>query len=184
MANLLGVQGNITAELELEDSRVDFLADFILKTLKLKPDKFGKMYALEENQKIFTDFFDKPEVHRLLAFLSSSGQLTVTYDWPMQLKTKACYFVKVKNEAITLETNMRKALFYGNLSQTPVDQLEGFVDEVSSHLIFCSEYCMKGGKQLKEENKIASIKLHLKLLPSFYLLIPLKRAWYNKIIFY
>ncbi|KAL8567548.1 hypothetical protein ACOMHN_054362 [Nucella lapillus] len=119
----------MAGELELNDSRVLFMADYVLKTLKLKPDKFMKMYNIEENKQIFMDFFEKPDIFALLLIASSSGSLNVQIDWPKSPKNKTCYFVKKSRDSIAKD-NIRNQLLYGDMSQTPLDQLSAFVDEV------------------------------------------------------
>ena len=72
-------------ELELEDGRVEFVADYVLKTFKVRADRWTKLYEQEENRKLITDFFEKPEILSLLV-LSPGGTLQLTYDWPTQVR--------------------------------------------------------------------------------------------------
>ena len=123
--------GSAAAELELGDKRTEFIADFVLKIMKLKGDKFQKMYSLEENKQIFMDFFDKPDTLQLVVCQAPGGGLAPTNDWPTTLKTKACYFVRKGREAVQKDTPMRNQILYGDLSYSPIDQLSAFVDEVS-----------------------------------------------------
>ena len=120
------------ADLELNDKRTEFIAEYVLKTLRVKGDKFTKMYGLEENKQLFMDFFEKPEILQFIVSANPAGGLSVSTQWPDKLKTKACYFVKKAKEAINKDTPMRNSLLYGDLSYSPVDQLSAFVDEVSS----------------------------------------------------
>jgi len=46
-------------DLEINDPRVEFLADYVLKTMKLRADRWLKMYSVEENKQLCLDFFDK-----------------------------------------------------------------------------------------------------------------------------
>jgi len=46
-------------DLEINDPRVEFLADYVLKTMKLRADRWLKMYSAEENKQLCLDFFDK-----------------------------------------------------------------------------------------------------------------------------
>lgn len=43
------------------DSRLDFLGSFVQKTLKLKPEKWGRLLATEEYKAVVLDFLDKPD---------------------------------------------------------------------------------------------------------------------------
>ncbi len=125
---------SLAAELELGDSRVEFICDYVLKTMKVKSDKWTKMYSLEENKQMFFDWFEKVDHLNLLVSANAAGALAVTYEWPTQLKAKACYFVKKGKEAIQKDTPLRTAVLYGDLSYSPIDQLSAFVDEVRYRL--------------------------------------------------
>ena len=135
----------MASELELNDSRVEFMADYVIKTLKLKPDRFAKMYSTDETRQMFMDFFEKSDITSLLLIATAAGGLTVQFDWPQNPKSKACYFVKKSREPITKETNFRTHLLYGDMSPSPLDQLSAFVDEVSE------------SNQIKSNNQIKSI---------------------------
>ena len=117
-------------DLELEDSRVEFIADYVLKTMKLKPDKWTKLYEVEQNKQMFFDFFEKTDELKLLIAANAGGLLSVSLDWPSQMRNKACYFVKKTKEVISKDTKLRNVVLYGDLSQTPIDQLSAFVEEV------------------------------------------------------
>ena len=82
------------------------------------------------------DFFEKSEITSLLLIATAAGGLNVQYDWPQNPKGKACYFVKKSKEPVTKDTNFRTQLLYGDMSQSPLDQLSAFVDEVSEFLKF------------------------------------------------
>ena len=121
---------SLAEELELGDKRTEFIAEYVLKTMKLKPDRFSKMYSLDESKQMFTDFFDKAEETHLLVFQTPGGGLSVGKDWPVAIKTKACYFVKKAREAIPKDGVFRNSVLYGDLSYSPIEQLSAFVEEV------------------------------------------------------
>lgn len=117
-------------ELELTDSRVEFMAVYILKTLKLKSDKWMKMYAIEDNKVLIQEFLDKNEQNLLVYILNPSGSLIVQYNYPNQIKAKAIYFSKKNKEAVPKDIPMKDAVVYGDLSYSPLDQLSAILDEV------------------------------------------------------
>jgi len=98
----------------------------------MKPDKWNKMYAVEENKAVIKLFVDTPEPTTLIAYINFAGALTVTDEWPSNLKSKASYFVKKVNDVIPVSKDvpMRNMLLYGDVSANPIDQLSVFVDEV------------------------------------------------------
>ena len=131
---------SLAADLDLNDRRVEFMCDYVLKTLKIKADKWMKMYNVDENKAVFTTFFEKPEYSQLLVLSGSGSVLSVSLEWPGQLKSKACYFVKKNKEPIGKDAQVREVLLYGDLSYSPVDQLSAFVDEVC--LFVCLFVCL------------------------------------------
>ncbi|CAF2140297.1 unnamed protein product [Rotaria magnacalcarata] len=117
-------------DLELNDPRIYFVADYVLKTLKLKSDKFAKMYGLEENKIILHEFFDKADSPILVVQYTAAGSLQPTVVFPNVLKNKSCYFIKKRRENIPRDSILRDVMMYGDLSTSPVDQLSAMVDEL------------------------------------------------------
>jgi len=85
----------MAAELEIGDVRVEFIADYVLKTLRIKGDKWTKMYVIEDNKQLCLDFFDKAESHTLVLAINAAGGITVTTDWPAQFKNKAVSVIQL-----------------------------------------------------------------------------------------
>ena len=77
------------AELEIGDVRVEFIAEYVLNALRIKGDKWTKMYVIEDNKNICLEFFDKPDAQILVIALNASGFLAVSTEWPAQFKQKA-----------------------------------------------------------------------------------------------
>lgn len=117
-------------DLEIGDSRVEFMAGYLLKTLKIKPDKWVKMYGIEDNKTMIMEYLEKNEQSLLVFLLNTSGALIVSYSYPVQIKTKACYFAKKSKESIGKDQNIKEVLLYGDLSYSPLEQLSALLDEV------------------------------------------------------
>lgn len=118
------------AELDITDSRVVFIADYVIKTTKCKPDKFMKMYNVEETKQMILEWFDKADNPALIIVSNPGGSLSAQHEWPANPKQKAVYFVKKTKDAIPKDIPFRQAVLYGDLSYSPLDQLSAFVDEV------------------------------------------------------
>ena len=119
-------------DLEIGDSRIEFIALYVLKTLKLKSDKWTKFYAPDDNKLVMQEFVDKNEQNLLVFSLNAAQAIVATHAYPSTLKTKACYFAKKSKEAIAKDVNIKDALLYGDLSYSPLDQLSAILDEVKS----------------------------------------------------
>jgi dynein heavy chain len=136
-------------ELEIGDSRIEFMAMYLLKTLKLKNDKWMKMYAIEENKIIIQDFLDKAELNILVFSLNATQTLLVSYNYPNQIKSKACYFAKKSKDVVAKEASIKDVLIYGDLSYSPLDQLSAILDEVIARLHIEILQCLSCTKQKK-----------------------------------
>lgn len=116
--------------MEFSDPRFEYLSEYVLKTMKLKNDKWAKMQGNEEYRQKILEFFEKPELDLLVIMQNSGGQLQPLYDFPPSLKTKAVYFAK-KEKSINIGKDVVKsALACGDLSYTPLEQLSVLVEEI------------------------------------------------------
>ena len=116
------------ADLELNDSRVEFMADYVIKTLKIKPDKFSKMYSVEDTRQMFLDFFEKSDVPSLV-IAQPGGTLITTFEWPNKPKAKA------SRDSINKDTNLRTSLIW-RFSYAPLDQLSAFLISITRGKVF------------------------------------------------
>lgn len=74
------------------DNRMDFLANFVKKTLKLKPEKFTRMMATEEHKSVVMKFLERPVPALLVIALTPTAQLVASNGFPLvQLKSKGKY---------------------------------------------------------------------------------------------
>jgi dynein heavy chain len=117
-------------DLDIGDSRIEFMAAYLLKTLKLKNDKWTKMYGIEDNKIMIIEFVEKPDQTLLVFSLNTGGALNVAYNYPNQFKSKLIYFAKRGKEAIPKDQNIKEILNYGDLSYSPLEQLSAILDEV------------------------------------------------------
>lgn len=114
-----------------EDKRLDFIADYVLRTLKVKQDKWQKCVSSEENRQVLQGFLDGAEQRTLVVTMSASGHLQPTAAFTAGSRNKAVYFVKHSKAALSPDS-MRENLIYGDLSYAPLDQFSALVEEVSS----------------------------------------------------
>ena len=128
-------------DLQIKDPRIEFFAVYVLKTMKLKADKWIKMFNVEDYEKMITEYVEKKE-NDLLYFQytgqlsqSQSGQtgtLLPTHDLPRNIQKKTLYFIKInRGTMIPIDTNMKAAFLYGDISYSPMAQLSAIVDEVN-----------------------------------------------------
>uniref|UniRef100_A0A4W6G4C0 Dynein axonemal heavy chain 17 n=1 Tax=Lates calcarifer TaxID=8187 RepID=A0A4W6G4C0_LATCA len=92
-----------------EDKRLDFIADYVLRTLKLKQDKWQKCVSSEENRQVLHEFLDKPEPRTLVVSVTAAGLLQAAAAFTAGSKNKAVYFVKQSKAALSADS-MRENL--------------------------------------------------------------------------
>ncbi|XP_078081541.1 dynein axonemal heavy chain 9 [Mustelus asterias] len=107
----------------------DFLQDYVLKTLKLKADRWHKCVGTEEHRLVIQDFVEKGEQTVLVISLNPAGHLVPSLEFPNLSKNKAVFFVKRQKEKLTADS-MKKNLVFGDLAYCPLDQFAALVDEV------------------------------------------------------
>lgn len=114
-----------------EDRRLDFIADYVLRTLRLKQDKWQKCVSSEDNRQVLQEFLDKAEQRTLVVSVTAAGLLQPAAAFTAASKNKAVYFVK-RHKAALSPGSMKENLVYGDLSCAPLDQFSALVEEVSS----------------------------------------------------
>lgn len=68
---------------------MEFLGNFVQKTLKLKPEKWSRMMVTEENKSVVMKFLERPFPVLLVIVLTHTTQLVASNTFPVvQLKTK------------------------------------------------------------------------------------------------
>ena len=120
------------------DKRYEFVSEYVLKTLKLKPDKWQKCVGVEENKVLIQEFFDKGEQMVLVISANAAGILSPSTKFPLSGKTKAVYFIKRSGTSLTPD-GIQSQLMFGDLSYAPLDQMSSLVDDVSMNDITHSE---------------------------------------------
>lgn len=118
--------------MEFNDVRFEYLSDYVLKTMKLKPDKWAKLQGNEEYRQVLLDFMEKVEHNIVIIFQNSAGQLQPLFEFPPTMKAKAVYFMKREKGLNVGKDNFKTALTYGDLSYSPLEQLSSLVEEVIS----------------------------------------------------
>ena len=121
-------------ELELTDTRLTFIAEFMLESLKCKPDKFTKLLLVEESNKAIVEFVGKPDVEYLLISQGSGGFLSASNKFPDNPKAKGIFFIKHNlTEAINADcSNFRSNVYMGELNPAAIENFSALVEEVQT----------------------------------------------------
>lgn len=65
------------------DFRLEYIGSFVQKSLKLKPEKWGRLLLTEEYRNVVLDFLDKPLPVALFVVLTSNTQLVASSSFPI-----------------------------------------------------------------------------------------------------
>lgn len=133
---------------QFPDLRMDYLGNFVQKTLKLKPEKWTRMMNTEEHKALVMKFLERPFPILLVIILTPTAQLVASNGFPLaQLKSKGTqyllvirhffksefvgvYFIKKALQPVAKD-KPAESIINGDLSSKLIDQLASLVDEVS-----------------------------------------------------
>jgi len=76
------------------DFRLEYIGSFVQKSLKLKPEKWGRLLLTEEYRNMVLDFLDRPLPAALFVILTPNAQLVASSSFPMpyqRTKGKFCF---------------------------------------------------------------------------------------------
>ena len=62
-------------ELEIGDLRILFFADYLIKSLRLRPDKWTKMIQIEDQHRLILEFCEKSQPTLLVFHVNPTGNL-------------------------------------------------------------------------------------------------------------
>lgn len=111
------------------DKRLEFLEEYVIKTMKLKAERWQKCIAAEEHKKVIQDFLDRPDQITLVLSLNAAGHLLPSSEFPATSRNKSVYFVKRGKDVLNADS-IKSNLSYGDLSHSPLDQFSALVEEV------------------------------------------------------
>ncbi|RZC39341.1 MT, DHC N2, AAA 7, DHC N1 and/or AAA 9 domain containing protein [Asbolus verrucosus] len=112
---------------EDEDERLEFILSYFTKSYRLKQEKWTKMLAVDENKKLILNFLNNPKAKFMIMTITAAGLLTPFTQYNSQIKSKYTYFIKVKEEVVTLE-NFRDVVCFGDMAGKPIEELSALLD--------------------------------------------------------
>ncbi|XP_037134453.1 dynein heavy chain 9, axonemal [Syngnathus acus] len=117
-----------------EDHRLNFIEDYVLRTLKVKQDRWQKCLSCQENVQILQDFLDKPQHRTLVVCVTATGLLQPVTNFTFQSKNKSVYFLKRSQTTLTAK-RMVDNLVCGDLSHSPLDHFSALIEKVVTPLL-------------------------------------------------
>ncbi|XP_055848919.1 dynein beta chain, ciliary isoform X2 [Episyrphus balteatus] len=112
------------------DARLEFMGSYVIKSLKLKPEKWTRVITVEEHKGVIKEFLDRPVPVVLVIILTQAAQLVPSTTFPLsQLKSKGVYFIKKQPLPVPKE-DCEHFIIVGDLATRTIDQLSALVEEV------------------------------------------------------
>ncbi|KAL1130936.1 hypothetical protein AAG570_012177 [Ranatra chinensis] len=115
------------------DPRPEFLGNCVQKAMKLKPEKWTRLMATKDLKAIVMEFLDTGNSSLLIISQNTAAQLIPATSFPVALKNKGVYFVKV-NKGPVPKTELNQNLIYGDMATKPIEQMAALVDESSERV--------------------------------------------------
>ncbi|XP_032397932.1 dynein heavy chain 9, axonemal [Etheostoma spectabile] len=118
-----------------EDSRLDFIADYVLRTFRLKQDAWQQCVSNGDNRQLLQDFLDRADHRSLVMWVSAAGLLQPTAGVPPGGSgTRAVYLLKQRGAALRPH-RMQEQLLCGDMSPAALDHFSALVQEVVAPLL-------------------------------------------------
>ncbi|KAF9414328.1 hypothetical protein HW555_007725, partial [Spodoptera exigua] len=161
---------------EEADTRLEFLCEYLLKTLKQKIEKWNK-FITGDDKHILHRFFDTPKYEVLVFRINTAGMLTCTLTFPPLSRSKMVYFLRNVDEKIT-QANFRSILTIGEISGNVLHDLTVLADEVIGPLL-CNPENQKGWPKIVQNdmkrhvNELRNLMYQLKGEMSSQVLLPM-----------
>ncbi|XP_025205784.1 dynein beta chain, ciliary-like [Melanaphis sacchari] len=113
---------------ELDDKRLVYVYNFLIKSLKVKIDVIDTMMRNREFHAKVMDFLNTPNRDSIFFMVNSSGLLTPIYDdFPDGFKSRVTYIIKLKSVEIT-PNNCDTTLLCGEVSSNPFEDLKAITE--------------------------------------------------------
>ncbi|KAA6377421.1 MAG: putative Dynein beta chain, ciliary, partial [Streblomastix strix] len=104
------------------DPRVEWIADRVSSTLKVKGDKLARIYTEEVSKTALNDFFELATVKKLIVYENLKNELCASLVFPPSMKRKSLYFEKTKD--VLGPDDIAKECRYQDFTYQPLELLE------------------------------------------------------------
>ncbi|XP_050667868.1 dynein beta chain, ciliary-like isoform X2 [Leptidea sinapis] len=164
------------AEKEDVDLRLEFMSEYILRSLKQKLEKWSKFITGDERHILFR-FFDLNKFDIIVFRMNTAGLLTCATNFPPISRGKMCYFLRNDVEKIT-QQNFRQAMTIGEISGNVLMDLTVMADEVIGPLL-CNPENQKGWPKIvkmdmkRHVNELRNLMHQLKGEMSSQVMLPM-----------
>ncbi|KAJ8713922.1 hypothetical protein PYW08_007542 [Mythimna loreyi] len=158
------------------DLRLEFLSEYLMKTLKQKLDKWTKFITGDERHILFR-FFDLPKFEVIVFRMNTAGMLTCSTTFPFISRGKVVYFLRNNEEKVT-QANIRKVLTIGEMSGNVLNDLISLAEDVIGPLL-CNPENQKGwpkivkNDMMRHVNDLRNLMYQLKGEMSSQVLLPM-----------
>ncbi|XP_060805137.1 dynein beta chain, ciliary [Amyelois transitella] len=158
------------------DTRLEFISEYLLKSLKQKIDKWAKFITGDERHILFR-YFDMPKYDIIVFRMNTAGLLTCATNFPPISRGKMVYFLRNIDDKIT-QANFRKLITIGEISGNVLMDISVMADEVIGPLL-CNPENQKGWPKIvrndmkRHINDLRNLMTQLKGEMSSQIMLPM-----------
>lgn len=155
----------------VKDGRITFFQNIIIRTFAVREDKWEKFITTEDNQKTLLKLFDKAALDKIFFLLSSTGTISISIDFPQNLKStvKCFYFLKNNPEDVLLinatTKEIKNSFGYGEFDGNCLVELPIFIEKVAISLLTNEKNCEEWpiSTQIDIKKNITKLERELKI---------------------
>ena len=97
--------------MEGKDERLDLVRSFTVKSLRLDEDRWQEFVSEEKKQVIFNSFLNARDYCHLFICEDPDSRLSVSLDFPQDIRSKVICVSKTVREAVTRENSGKVLIF-------------------------------------------------------------------------
>ncbi|XP_055373637.1 dynein beta chain, ciliary [Condylostylus longicornis] len=113
------------------DPRIEWIQNYILKTMKAKNEKWIKLTDNSRYLNILLNFLDNSTVRQVVFYGNAAGLLCVSHDYPPEYNSKLVYFVRKTSPYVFKSAeNIRKGCYIGELPPKPLETISSLLDDL------------------------------------------------------
>ncbi|GAB0093903.1 hypothetical protein DMENIID0001_090950 [Sergentomyia squamirostris] len=109
---------------------IHFLSSYLIKTLRLKIDKWHKLMTTDDTRTVVIQWLSKPNERLLLITVNQLGYFQPMLKISPTIKSKTCYFIRKTVPCSLTNENYRDNIIFGDTSSRSIEDLAVLVEEV------------------------------------------------------
>ncbi|XP_039947795.1 dynein beta chain, ciliary [Bactrocera tryoni] len=115
---------------EKVDDRFDYFNNYVMKTLRLKNERWVKLMGMPESKEVIQVFLNDSSHPRLVFYLNNASILVPAFDFPAKARSKIVYFMRREIPSDLSLQDMDSKLMIGDILPNVLENLSVLCDDV------------------------------------------------------